>query len=739
MVRRLLLSACALSLFACPPPVTCDPEVEDCTDGGDNLPPDSCNTRDEALSNADCALTSGVAKEAHISLAGDQDWFLATMPANAGPRTLLHVTAGYSAPATPVNLALTIFREDGKTALTRKIDKHDAKPPAPIDVVLPFGEANARLLLQLSEEGATTTPKFDVRNAYTVKFETMDNPDANEPNETAANATNIPLMGTVPTGQVRGALATDDDVDVFAIDNTAARKVLYLRISAPQLMPAPSNGKLLVSYTLKNPSGTPISEGRVTNAFLAVNLATARLVTQGKYTLEIRGYKEPGSNVAIPGDLRLQYTVDVQLFDDLDTNEPNNIPGTATQVGLAIGASTTMTGRIGFVPDPDIYALNLAATSNHGVLRYRFVPGTGAGRFPPLAPIPDRQLRVVSQVTQGATTQDRRLACKTNSNVCPKGYEGSIQFQSLVESLCDSADPPYCLLAERIEAPSTFASLNNMQGAIPIPPHNALQQLFFFVQDEGTDWADDRDYQLQLSYELDMDETTRASLPAQTQATTVSESASFPTPSSAGQVSGVLSFGYGRVLQNDIDQGQGVRGPEDYDATPTDQDRYQLNWTPFTTPADRIWALEWDIDHVDGGAQAPADLALDMQFCISGTPLPDGGGCMGINRVLAFAPDRIAPWYSNSFTDRNILWTRSVTPGVRTTVRAEPIGCFCIEPRTGAVGTTYMRVGAVDRQQNVPVNYRIRQSFTSYPQGFTVDGGAATCPAVPPDGGAGAP
>ncbi len=716
-------------LCACSPPPMCNPEEEICdTDAGP--PPDICNTKEEALSDTRCHIpvnTDG-GLYGYISVAQDSDFYLAQMP-TLDNRSLVHIVAAYGAPATPVNLAVSVLKEDGVTGLARKIDKHGAAAPRPVDIVFPYSESNAKLLVVLSDEQASTRVLIDEKNEYFVKAEVIQNPDLNEPNDTTPTRIMLTASGGMETGQGKGALATDDDVDKFVFTApSTGRKILYLHITAPKLTP---QALARVAYKLFDPTGKPVSEGQALNEFVPVDLATARLLTGGDYTLEIRGYKPSSSTAVIPGDLRLLYTVDVQIMDDLDTQEPNDSVAAPRVVALGYGAGTSITGRLGYVPDPDVFAFDLAATGNAGVLHYRLrFNATQTGRFPPLAPVSDRQVRVVTQVNSGTLAQSRN-DCKTSSAVCPKGYSGALdtaQAQLLVEGLCDGQDPPWCLRSERTEDPQ-WMNLRNMEGTIPVPGHAAVARYFLFVQDDGNNYADDRDYTLEVTYEADPDETTRAASLFETSA--LVENASFPVPVGAG-VTGNLSHGYGRIIDNRVDQGQGVRGPNDYDAVPSDVDRFEFTLPALAVPQDRTWALEWELSHLDAGSP-PSSIALDVSFCSLGT-LPDGG-CMGIQRVMAYSGDTLSPWYSGAQMDRGVLWTRTVGAN-STTITAQPHGCFCIDPRTMSSGHFLISVGAIDRNRYDPTVFTVRQSLAPYPPAsFMFDGGSVTCPTVA-DGGA---
>ncbi len=709
---------CALLLCGCPAP---SPECIEgdeptCPDAG-GPPPDVCNSAQEALSDASCELALGQVRQAFISFGGDQDWYLARMPALT-PRSLVHLSGGYGAPATAVNLSLTLLAEDGKTSLAQKVDRHGQAAPRPVDIILPFSQSNAKLLVLVGDEAGTAVPRFDVKNPYSVKIEVVENPDPNEPNDQTPTVIPLAQQGATLAGQVQGQLATDDDVDRFKFTAPAGRKVIHLRLTAPKMNPPPP---YRLSYTLYEPSGRPVSEGVVQNEFLAVDLATARLSTAGDWTVVVQGYKSPNTSTTVPGDIRpeAKYTLAIAILDEVDATEPNDTLANARVAAIgAPGGSQSWTGRIGYVPDPDWFAVDLGPLAEWSVLQFDVRPGAGGGRFPPLSTSADRQLRVLAVVAQGAQT------CKMDPNVCPKGYEGSQLWQSQVEGMCDLS-PAQCLLAERNEHVS-FANLRNFEGRLPVPPHAASLRYYVVVQDEGNNWADDRDYTLTVRWLDDPDEAA-AKAPV-----TLPQTTSYPSPSPAAEVSGDLSHGYGRVVQHDVNRGDGVRAPEDYDAVPSDVDRYQFDF-PAGLTTEQSWALEWEILHLpDGGL--PADLALELEFCDADA---DGGatGCATVSRglVLAYSPDRLAPWYSQSLADRTVLYERNRT-ATSTTVRAAPAGCFCYESRFVRGGRYYAKVLAVDRKSHEPVQYRVRSAYASYPQGFTTDGGARTCP-VSTDGG----
>ncbi len=727
-MRNLMLRFGALSLLAA---TGCSQKVMTCEEGNEDLcdagqpPADLCNSKEEALADARCILTLGKNIDpAFISFSGDEDWYSVTLPPNLTGRSLVHITGGYSAPATGVNFSINVLTEGGTMSLVRKIDRHGAAMPGVVDIIFPYDKSGTKLLFQVGDEAATSKPNFDARNPYTLMVEVKDNPDVNEPNDVTPTVLPLTQVGAeLQGGMDGGALATEADVDKFTFTAPAGRKILYLKISAPALTPPPP---YRLSYTLTDSANVPVSEGVVLNAFLAPDLATARLTKPGAYTLTIKGYQTPGSTTPIPGDLRLIYSVQVRIMDDLDMTEPNDTVAAPKVVTMALNSSQQFTGKLAYVPDPDVFGVDLQSSgSSAATLKYRLTVSPTAGRFPPLAPISDRQVRVVTQIT-GGTLQANQTACLTDPKVCPKSFGDDMGKQGLVEGLCKNNDPPQCVWSERDEK-VTFRQLQNMEGIIPVPPHTGTLRYIVFVQDDGNNYADDRDYTIRFSYDADPDETMRFPLTNQTQTASLTESATVPNPPSAGEVQGSLTFGYGRTVDFDINKGEGIRAPDDYDAVPSDVDQYEFAFPGgLVTPLDRTWTLQWDLtNQVDGGGP-PGQLALEIDFCNGLT----GSTCNAITRTLAYSKGTLQPWYGNSLTSRANLWS-SVSSGGTTTVTALPVGCFCMEPRFVSAGKFIVRVVAADRVSNERIDYKLRQGLAPYPQAYTGDGGVSvSCPSA---------
>ena len=721
-------------------------------DGGP--PPDVCNSLDEALGQSGCQLTLGTAHPDYISVPGDQDWFSVTTPATMDARSLVHVTAGYGVPNTPVDLTVNLMKSDGRTSLARGVDDHGQGSPKPVDLIVPYSVPNDKLVVLLADEAVNpAAPNYDVRNPYSVKVEVLQDPDVNEPNDTTPTTITLTSAGGVSSGSSTGYLSTANDVDRFAFAVPSGRKVIYLHLTAPALNPPVA---YRLQYTLLDPAGVPIAEDVVGNAFLPVDLATARLNKSGagNYQLVVQGYEPTGTTAPVPGDLRQQYTVNVELLDDQDANEPNDTIDDAdaktTIPSIAEGQSTQFTGRIGFVPDPDWYAVDLPADSNPSLLHYRLVTTNNGGRFATLPGPVDHEVKVFTDVTSAG-----RDACMDPSDaagVCPKGYEGSTTLASLVDGFC--SPPPeadggvarsLCLHSYRLEVPQ-FQNLHNFEGMLPVPPHAGTSVRYYFVvDDEGTNWADDKDYVLSVDSEADPDEamryaggTVEQTAAPQTLYQDTAPAADLTPPPAANALQGTISAGYGRLFAYDPNVGDGVRGPDDYDAVPTDSDRYELDFPVglTTAPLDQTWELSWSIDNLPDGGPPPYGLSVAVEFCDgsdagAGSCVPVTQTSSGGDLVLAYHGDPYASWYNINASYSTLQPLYAYDAGAtQATVTARPYGCFCFEPRFVQGGKFFLTVGGVDRNGYEPANYTVHTAFTSYPQQYLNSSGAMqSCPA----------
>ncbi|MDP3499826.1 MAG: hypothetical protein Q8S33_05815 [Myxococcales bacterium] len=744
-VAVLLGGLAIVASTACSPaPVLCVEGDEETCDGG-SLPLDGCNSPEAAKSDPACTLTLCQDLEAFISTVEDGgidvDFYSVTMPAGLTARSLLTVKAGYGGvPQTAVNFSVNVLREQGDGGLGAIASGNDrrmgAAVPKNVEITQPFSESSAQLIIRVSDVGGVALPRVDNKNPYKLNVCVIDNPDVNEPNDVTPTAIALTAANGVQQGTSSGYLATNDDVDRFSFPVSGAREIIYLRVSSTMMNLMPPL-PYRMAYTLKDPMGRPISEGVMDNEFLQINLSTARLTAgDGTYTLEVFGFKTAQQMTPALGDLRLKYDVEVRLMPDLDMSEGmggNDTSATARPVNLALNTTTALTGRIAYVPDTEWFRLNLPARAGPTVLRYELMPAGAGGRYPPLSMIPTRQIRVIQEVTTGATIQDRQTACVSNRQVCPRSFDDpNAGTGLLVTGVCRSPgiDPPHCVLSERNEE-YQIAPLRNQKnfvGGIPVPAN--VSAILFSFGDTGRGrlkYADDRDWSIRVTLEDDPDEAMR---PPGDQPIDVTFGGA---PSI---VRGVISHGYGKTRDfRDLNTGPGIRGPNDYDATETDRDAYRFNYGGVM--GDQTWQLDWTVGDVDGGSGPAGTLAFELLLC-TGAPLADGG-CTGVQTNLSPTFGDFTPWYLPMLPQNRRVHFRQTRSGNQTTVTLQPESCFCFSQDKVASGSFQMRVVAVDRISNEPIPYMVRQSISAYPGSIqNPDGGAAvSCPGRGADGGGG--
>ncbi|MEW5743231.1 MAG: cell-cell cohesion protein MtsF [Myxococcota bacterium] len=678
-------------------------------------PPDVCNTQEEALTSPACELGLGQVQRELIGAPGDLDWYLVQVPAGVDDRTLLHVNAGYSVPATAVNLSVNVLRLDGTSVVNGK-DAHGAGAPKAVDLILPFNEASTKLLVLVSDATAGGRKNYDARSPYSLMLEFVQNPDVNEPNDTTPTPIPLTAEGASMKGSQTGYVATENDVDRFSFEVPAGRKVTHVHITSPKLSPPPA---YRLAYTLRDPNDVPVAEGRLLNEFNGVDLATARITNGGRYTLVIEGY-HGGANdsvAKVPGDLRQQYKVEVLVLPEADSHEPNDTMQAARAVPLsAPGDTANLTARLGHVPDPDWYGVDLAPSSKPTVLYYKLTPTTNGGRFATLPGPMDRLVRVFLPVTQGANEAERQHACRTNTSVCPRKDNDDEEMKAIVDAHC-GLSPPRCLISSREETPR-FTNLKNFEGAIPVPAHSSPLRLYVVVQDDGSNWADDLDYQLKLEWRADPDEESRP----QTVVRTLGgdSGGTFPVPPSgaAFELTGTLSYGHGYTRNFDPEDAEGVRGPSDYDVFTSDTDRYELRF-PAGMSGDRTWELQWEVEH-GGTGGPPYDVVLEVEFCV-------GTACSVVARSIGYKGGNLGAWHSAGVQGAAFqpVYSRS-TLSDRTQVTALPWGCFCFESRFVEAGKFYLTVTGVDRTSYTNAPYRVRTAYTDYPKPY--NGGMCPVP-----------
>ncbi len=743
---------------------------------GPIIPPNLCTSADAALTLTDCMLTLGQWKQSYISQPQEQTWYSAAV-GTLNQLSVVHVQAGYyldggtlpdggipdggyggctSANNTAVNLTLIVLDQDALTGVTSASDIHGTACPTPMDITFTYTQSNTSLLLILQDDAQK---KFDTKNKYSVMVDVLQNPDTNEPNDTPATATPIQLTsgsGGTFSGQSGGYLATPGDVDYFTVQSPGANTVLWLELSQDPSVPSPPPHKYRLQYYVYAPDGTTqVSEGDAPagSQYSAklVTIGTAILLNQvGPYYIKVMGYRDSNSpNAPDPGDLTFKYllkTILVPLQDVPEGTAPpyNNSFATAYPVNggapIAVGSSTTVTGRTSYVGDADWYSVTLAPSANLALLHYKLTPGATGGRFPALPTNPSRQLFVYTQ------TPDQPSCLYPDAGLCLISAPGGSTAAAIAQGSCQET-PPKCLQSYRVEAlpePNggiLLANLKNFESNLQIPPHAAAVTYYFYLQASGDPyanngyWADDKDYSIVFEHKLEPD--ALEAIPDPPRPTTL---AAAPSLLVGGPV--YLSYGLGKFNPNDQNaSAKVIFGPEDYDGRGDDIDTYQVA-LPFTT--EQAWQISWSVPVSANGMDPDYDLGITLSFCDN---TPDAGTgtppCYAMVSTRQSDGSQLGLAYSNATYDSwwnlrasvipdEVVFTQTVSGGVVTTT-VTPYNCSCFEPRFVASGTSYflMNIFPLNRMSWDLVPYTVTTSYSAYPYAFTnAAGGSTTCPAT---------
>jgi hypothetical protein len=715
----------------------------------------------------------------YINKADKQLWLSVDIPATTSPKSLLHLTASYSVPSTPVQLVVNLLAADGTTSLAVGTDNHQSGKPQPIDIVLPysaFGMAGTPLLIQCTDY---TLQHYDDRAPFQIFVEILTDPDPNTPGTatpvTFSSGSGGVSDGTCNGGPCTGVISVTGRVDEFQLNvptSSAARQILYLNITAPSSTITPPVAYQL-AYQLFDATGALVVTDYAPSPYEDVNLATARLVTNPPYTLKVSAFNAPNATSPAPGDLRQTYTVVMKVMPDVDAQEQgatlNDSYQTAAPVifsaGDLDGAPKTMTGRISYVADRDWYAVTLPTSANATRLHYKVTPLTSGGRFPAIPPYqpPDRIVEVTSPVI-AATPNIAQQICLANPPdiQCPVDINAPPNALALQASLCNQGDGgALCLFSERLETPPTSAgqdgwpNLSNFEGIVPVEPHPGGPVIYYvdYQSQEGT-YADDLDYTLTLWWESEGPEnkagyhwgldSTAMKFPMAVDAT--GANINDPAAVAGASVSGAITLGhlYGKDTSPTDVPVDSLYGPNDYDAVPSTIDTYELDFpagAATTYPFGATWELQWQLPG-DGGSSTPDALGLRIAFCngtiagdagcniVSGSgPATSTGNGPGLG-TIGYDTTPANSWYNYnaSYTgDLEPLWNLQTTAsGI--TITARPYSCFCMQDNFLQAGKFYIQVVGLDRKVYQDMSYTLSTALAPYPQSFGADGGTFSCP-----------
>ncbi len=274
---------------------------------------------------------------------GDEDYYRVNV---AAPNALLTVGIQMRR-ASGVQPAYAIYRAaEATSAMPRAV-----ATGTPTGVTTMSGGTHCigsgEYVVRVGDEGNDTQ---DIRTNYRLRFDAKPEPDAQEPNQMAAMATNV-TSGQTTTGYV----ACVGDVDYYRID-VPANSVLHVRLQSAIAKYEPSLRILTVSGTTEMSVLEQSNLGGTTNA---TNIDVSRGLPAGTYYIAVRDNDDKHADPDVP------YMLLIETFSSMDMNEPNDHPGMGTVVNATpISCGSTpqtfdLRGTIGAPADVDFFAFQI--------------------------------------------------------------------------------------------------------------------------------------------------------------------------------------------------------------------------------------------------------------------------------------------------------------------------------------------------------------------------------------------
>lgn len=324
-----------------------------------------CVLDDSKGGDSAIALQPSVKASGQICPRGDQDYF--SIEVGAG-MNLLDVNLAYPSALTKVNLQVCLLKADGVTEVPGAVASDTNASDGQSAVVTTFAVPQpGRYVLRVNDVSNTAA---DNANIYVLQVAPATDPDAHEPNGTAA-------LAKAADGRP-GFISFVGDTDVYAVTLAATDAILAFQVNNP------AAAKAVLTYQIADSTGKVLGTGQVPPAAAPLDLTQAAPATGTLFVTF--GYAE-GS---VP-DRRPEagYTVTLGGRAEKDANEipnRNDTPATATCLagaGSPCGAVfsgtavtlKTQTGAIGSRGDRDFYFLR--ATSAPAVIEAKLrVPAT---------------------------------------------------------------------------------------------------------------------------------------------------------------------------------------------------------------------------------------------------------------------------------------------------------------------------------------------------------------------------
>jgi hypothetical protein len=283
-------------------------------------------------------LSAGNTQQGFIEYVGDSDWFRLEIPQDVDT---VRFELSNQTLASPVDLQLTVYDEDGVTILGGQYDRDGGDGLTQVTLELTVDEVRTCFAVVRDHLGNDSDPV----NPYFLR--TTLSVGAGDGNNSPESATAVECGGVA-----QDAIQALNDVDWFRVDMPAGADILAYSLA---MLP----GSPDLTLTLYESSGTTaivsLSErdGGDGPTILSRNV---RLVQSGYYYFSVRDSLDDDA------DAGLLYDLSVQCTPDPDPNEPNGNFATPAQNrtnATSLALDTTGTGWIAFQGDEDWYRFTM--------------------------------------------------------------------------------------------------------------------------------------------------------------------------------------------------------------------------------------------------------------------------------------------------------------------------------------------------------------------------------------------
>lgn len=580
--------------------------------------------RDEQNEPANAVPLTSDAASGFICPKDDQDWYSLSIPSSD---QLVSVNLGMTVPLSPVDITYAIFSLDE----AGEPDTAVAQPPSgEIDVGVQLDISHCidpgEYMMVVRDQGDDGS---DFRNQYALSVTTAPDPDMSEPNESLEEAQAI-------SQSVTGYIACRGDEDWFSIQVPEQNR-LVVRLTSPI-----SNYQPRVRIIDANGDVITDAENKA-SATTATDIdLTQVLPGAGTYYVAVTDDDGEDADPSVP------YQLEVEGVTDIDPNEPNDSPETATPVTNtpvacdATPAEFTFQGSFGSPGDNDWFRVPLTGCQN-GVVEAQVeldTAGLSAEQQWELAGEVQASVTLVRPHAPSACAED--TDCNTLQISCDEPLDCAGYFETcLGQGLC--AGSTACLpegmcganqMQRRYGCPATSAECRPGSGT---PPPNQARLaaptfgddfVYLRVNDfQSNGAAPDRLYNLRVRVYGDPDTNEPNNPPLNEISPTYSRSALSSNPEpiavkdctagdccNGGEVTGVISY------DSDVDW---YRFPH---PCPGEDCTLRMVWSTEAGPTD----IAINVYRNGGGQWRPAREPdqQDMQAADSGSV---GGAAMNAN------------------------------------------------------------------------------------------------------------